>query len=433
MRAKPHKGAILLIVVVLVMLLSLAAYKFMLSMQTENLAASLDGDRLQAQQAALSSRDLLCVMLELPRASRDQLGGLQDNPRYFGGNTTALSQSAVSGSGFGGSSFTASGTESDFSSADDLATATLQPIGLIAYADATRLDSNSMFDSSSGFGSSRLAQSSRANPSSPNTTDSSGTDAFNGSLSASTDFPNGPPTIYGARNESAKLHLARVMQWEIADPGAGVAALMQLPGMDEATANAMLDWIDADDEPRAGGAESDFYATLTRPLAPRNGVPPDVDELLFVKGVSAYRLFGGEHEMPETGLTGLGTASAPNASSFGAGASSLSTANNGSFGVASDQPVRPWSELLTVYGAERNETYTGESRLFLNESDLSELYEDLKEIMPEDWAKFVILFRQFGEPLAPEPTNDDEFTVSPPPLEPGAKRHGRSRVGYNQL
>ena len=60
-------GAVLLIVVVLVLLMSLAAYNYLLSMQTENLAARATGDRLTARQAACSARDLVMVLLEKSR------------------------------------------------------------------------------------------------------------------------------------------------------------------------------------------------------------------------------------------------------------------------------------------------------------------------------------------------------------------------------
>ena len=46
---------------------------------------------------------------------------------------------------------------------------------------------------------------------------------------------------------------------------------------------AYLDWTDADDTPRAGGAESDWYRRAGRPL-PRNAPIADPDELLRIAG-----------------------------------------------------------------------------------------------------------------------------------------------------
>ena len=62
--------------------------------------------------------------------------------------------------------------------------------------------------------------------------------------------------------------------------------------MDESTADAILDWIDADNEPRDQGAEADYYLGLDPPVRPRNAVPPSLDELLLVRGVTREKLFG---------------------------------------------------------------------------------------------------------------------------------------------
>ncbi len=67
---------------------------------------------------------------------------------------------------------------------------------------------------------------------------------------------------------------------------------MNLPNMDETAADSILDWIDPDDQARDQGAESEYYAGLSPPLRPRNGVPPNLEELLLVKGVTRTRLLG---------------------------------------------------------------------------------------------------------------------------------------------
>jgi hypothetical protein len=79
---------------------------------------------------------------------------------------------------------------------------------------------------------------------------------------------------FGLQNESARLHLAVLAEWERLAPGSGAAALLQLPGMSEATAAAILDWIDADGDLRPGGAEAEYYASQRLPYEPRQ--PPGV-------------------------------------------------------------------------------------------------------------------------------------------------------------
>jgi len=346
-----RSGTVLLIVVVIVMLLSLAAYKYMLTMEVEHMAAVINGDRLQAQQSAQSARDLFVMMLKKSRAEREALGGLEDNPAFFAGNAEALE-----------------GGMANSSSAGIIET---PPFGLVAYG----LQKNQRLDAS-------LANTNAMPPQ---------TQATSGPASVNGDTTFFPPTSYGGINESQKLHLWKVMQFELADPGAGIAALMSMPGMDEATAEALLDWIDPDDDPRASGAESEFYSTLTRPLSPRNALPPDIDELLFVKGVTPLRLFGIQTELPTLGT--LGQASSPQADSVQTSSYATHSPN---LGAGNESQPLSWSDFLTVHSAERNEDYTGRPRIFLNGKDLAELHANLSDAISKEWADFIILYRQFG-------------------------------------
>ncbi len=58
------------------------------------------------------------------------------------------------------------------------------------------------------------------------------------------------------------------------------------PEAAEIVGDSIMDWKDADDDPRPGGAESGFYASLPEPIKPRNGMLVSVDELRFVRGVT---------------------------------------------------------------------------------------------------------------------------------------------------
>src|SRR4051794_40501427 len=63
---------------------------------------------------------------------------------------------------------------------------------------------------------------------------------------------------FGVSDESGKINLNALMK---IDSSGKVAhdMLMTLPNMTEDVANAILDWIDPDDEPRTNGAENDYY------------------------------------------------------------------------------------------------------------------------------------------------------------------------------
>ena len=196
---------------------------------------------------------------------------------------------------------------------------------------------------------------------------------------------------FGVENESARLNLAVLLQWESREPGAAHQALMSLPGMTDEAADAIIDWIDPDDTPRQFGAEAETYRTLGVPYAPRNGVPQCLEELLLVRGVTRDLLFGADanlnHQIDPEERRG--------ADSGGSGASG---------GLA-------WASLLTVSSAERNETADGRPRIDVNQKDLVALHKELAAALDEDWADFIVLYRQFG----PYDGQGSGFGVQDPP------------------
>jgi hypothetical protein len=56
----------------------------------------------------------------------------------------------------------------------------------------------------------------------------------------------------------------------------------------------------------------------------------------------------------------------------------------------------PWASLLTVYSAERNTACDGEVRIYLNEQNLTSLYQQLDQWFETSWTRFIIAYRQFG-------------------------------------
>lgn len=68
--------------------------------------------------------------------------------------------------------------------------------------------------------------------------------------------------------------------------------LMELPGMSEDQADAILDWIDEDSIVRELGAEKGFYSQLPSPYEPRNGFIRSLPELELVAGVDPLDVRG---------------------------------------------------------------------------------------------------------------------------------------------
>jgi len=143
---------------------------------------------------------------------------------------------------------------------------------------------------------------------------------------------------YGVENESSRLNLASVLDWEQSHPGDGKQALML-------------------------------------PYAPRNAVPTSIEELLLVKGVTRELLFGMDWTDRPFDVAAL---------------------YNAATGAPATAADVPWIMLLTVYSAEKNFTPAGTPKINLNDPDLSKLSKQLTAAFDASTAQFVVAYRQFG-------------------------------------
>jgi len=182
----------------------------------------------------------------------------------------------------------------------------------------------------------------------------------------------GPETYFGLESENAKLSLQALLLWEGTRVGLAREALLRLPGMTEAVADSILDWIDPDEDRRTFGAEADYYAGLRLPYRPRNDLPVALEELLLVRGVGRIQLLGGSFRGVSSGFSSL----------------------EGQAGLFGGN--QPWISYLTPYNGERNIAPDGSPRINLNDSDLTRLHGRLAEEFFPELADFVIFFRQFG-------------------------------------
>jgi DNA uptake protein ComE-like DNA-binding protein len=186
-------------------------------------------------------------------------------------------------------------------------------------------------------------------------------------------------TRYGIENESARLNLNTILFADSTEEGASSKLLMALPGMTESIADAILDWIDSDDETRQLGAERDYYASMPRPYAPRNGPLGSIEELLMVREVTPALLFGadlnrnGAIDGSEQNLT------------------QMDNVDN-----STGQLNRGWAAYLTLDSAEANVRPDGKPKIDVNMDNLEELHKQLVEVFSEDEANFIVAYRQGG-------------------------------------
>jgi type II secretory pathway component PulK len=177
------------------------------------------------------------------------------------------------------------------------------------------------------------------------------------------------PYTFGVMDESAKINVNAVIQL---DPSGQTLynMLVLLPNMTPDVANAICDWLDSDDQPRDGGAESDSYGSKTPwPYMAKNAPLDSIEELLLVQGVTYQWLFGNDYN------------------------------RNGTLDAGEDNGNghdRGWSEYLTIYSKESNVDSQGNPRIYVNSSDLNTLYTNLSTVLGSDLATYIVLYRTYG-------------------------------------
>ena len=200
--------------------------------------------------------------------------------------------------------------------------------------------------------------------------------------------PSAAGIRFGFVDESGRININQLLQFGL-DETQTRDVLMYLPEMTEDVADAILDWVDDDEEPRDYGAESDYYSSLDPPYFAKNAKFESIDELLQVAGVTPEYLYG-----EDTNRNGLLD---PNEDD---GDQSLPFDN-------ADGVLNPgWAAYLTVDSRELNLRSDGSPKVFVNEGVLTDLYDALEEEFDEDTARFIVAFRMNG-PVEPLITEDD--------------------------
>ena len=250
---------------------------------------------------------------------------------------------------------------------NDVTQAKLSAVSGIHYAAALLADRDSFnttlngnpFDNETAFGQTEV----RSNPSSPRQAAYFAIVYAANTGSGSSGFE----TKYGVLDEAGRLNINALIQ--IDPTGQALRdALMKLPNMTEEVADAIVDWVDADDDSRPSGAESDYYTSLGNSYKAKNGPLNSLDELLLVKGVTPELLYGNDRNRN---------------------------------GIADDAPSgsqefsRGWSEFLTVYGRELNVDSLGQARVYLDQDDMPTLYSQLQQAVGADLATYIVAYKTF--------------------------------------
>lgn len=346
-RSDNRNGMALLVVVVLVILIALGAYRFSFYMESQYRLTRLHEEQVHARLAAISGLELAAAMVDLPQVQRIGLGGLLDNAGIF----------------------------------------------CNVSVDST-VDAQASKGDQKGW---------RFCLVSPVLTDAAGNSQGRTSPVAS----SSPLSIrFGLVNESAKLHIPTLLEWDRMKPGHARSTLLALPNVSESLVDAWL---------RELGVSARFERDeLKNPEA-------SIDDL-------RYAWTGGDlNQNYQLDPLEMRFASQRYGLSRGTSQPSMDTSN----GVGGFKPLQRY---LTWHSGHRNTTRDGQPRIYLNESDLQSLHRKLSMVWPSDWANFVIAMRQFGPsnalnsmmktaPTTPAPQPSDASNASTP-----AKSSPRSAV-----
>lgn len=200
---------------------------------------------------------------------------------------------------------------------------------------------------------------------------------------------------FGLENESARLNLNTLLALDVVSETAAREQLMGLPGMTESIADAILDWLDEDDEPREFGAELSHYAALNPAYEPQNGPLESLDQLLLVRDVTTSLLYGLDDNRDLMVDAGEAVDVLPD------------LVDN-----IDGQMNRGWAAYLTLYSAERELNPEGEPKINVNMEDLQELHRQIEQTLGRAEANFIVAFRQ-GGPKEAGPAEGEGSSGSP--------------------
>ncbi|MDR2756402.1 MAG: general secretion pathway protein GspK [Planctomycetaceae bacterium] len=318
--SRQRRGVILVLVLVVIVLLTLSVLAFSKFMKAERRGTDQSLRQKQARLLAESGVEYLRILLMKEQTVILDLGGLYDNPAEFCGHLVTDGTIAMTGQ--------YAGTQTNLQNEVDL-----RDVGRFSVLAPLLSDS---------------------------------------------DILTGEEIRYGLEDESCKINLRWVLQMEVQQPGYGQTMLMRLPGMTEEIADAILDWLDEDDEPREFGAENDYYAELDPPYYARNAIPDSLDELLLVKGMTPKLLYG--IDWNRNNIVDYGEPEESTLDELGVSDGSLN------LGLVL---------ILTLDSRESMVTPDGLDKINVNMDDLEELRTLLEERFEnQTWVDYIISYRQ---------------------------------------
>ncbi len=420
-RADRQRGFLLLTVLLVVSIIALASLNFSDSMLTAHEASRIDSQRFQARMMVESGIQVARVFVAQPPIMREEMGGAWDNPQKFQainivadidpirrGNVTLIAPSLdqtglLSGFRYGMQNESAKLNLNALVQLDKISQ-TLSSAGsaLSGLAGAGSASGGAgggggvIVGGGGGAGGAAIGASlgQLTGPGGPSSAGGGGGGGAFGSTP-------GRPGATGTQGGSSLASSA-----ESASQGIGSQMLMGVPGMTQDIADAILDFLDEDEDARPYGCEyADYYQQLQPPYRPLNGPLTSIEQLLLVRGVTPQLLYG--YDQNRNGVLDAGEQSQmamgvqvggmPGAAPTAQTGSTSATAADGSE-LVQPSPLG-WSSYLTLHSQERNVAADGTKRVNINGDDLQQLKADLEAAgVNELFSSYIIGYRLGGQP-----------------------------------
>lgn len=175
------------------------------------------------------------------------------------------------------------------------------------------------------------------------------------------------PLRFGVEDESGKINLNSLI---VLDSSGDLAreALQKLPNMTEDAANAILNWLRANQSDPSANADYQYYSSLGYTI--KGGPYESPEELLLIRGLTPRMYFG--NDLNRNGL--------------------LDPEEDDGSGVVD----RGLSRFFTIYSREPNVDATGQPRLYVNDSNLEGLWQSLNNVLGESLANFIVGYRLYS-------------------------------------
>lgn len=350
-----RRGMTLLVIVVLVMLIALSAYRYTFVMESEYRLTRLQEELVQARLAALSGVEYAAHLVEQHPAQRSGMAGLEARERI--------------------------------------------------YRRATQRD-----DSTPDLGQDRKDtwQFGLISPSVENSiADATMTSVSGGSPG---NLEDAIQWRWGFENESAKLSIPAMLQIERTRPGHLRSFLLTLPALDEESADA---WLDQLGVTRINGPNR-----RNTPMPVDQNADGIIDNATTTdREDSRDRIralwYGGDlnqnYRLDPIEVQLLDKLSRSQSGLMSSGPTSTTPT----------QQLQPLQRYFTWTSGERNERKDGRPRIYLNQPNLQRLHQELSSTFTNEIANFVIAYRQYGPSNGPRSTNPiPRSPLQPSPTQP---------------